>query len=307
MTSRTFRAMGTDIYMEIPNSCIGDDFERSRILADAARKMTQLESIFTRFHRDSDLNHINHSTGKWIQIRPCLYEVLQLAKDFFVTTRGLFNPCLGAVMKQLGYSVPFEQIDDNTVRPVIEIPYVSPMHCPFDLRIQGTEYQVWLEPGYQIDLGGIAKGWIVQQIASDLRSVGVHQFVCNAGGDVICDGYNGTRSWSVGIRSPFDTNDHILLLDIHDLAVATSGTYKRTWKNHGQTVHHIIDPFLGVPVQSDMISCSVIHRNLVTAEVQAKVALIMGTEKGIPWLNNQDCAGWVIITQNGTVVKSCNL
>ncbi|MFB5192555.1 FAD:protein FMN transferase [Alicyclobacillus fastidiosus] len=307
MPSKSFRAMGTTVHIEIPSAHPSDDCVQSEILKTAMDDMAALESLFTRFKAESELNRLNNSAGRWTNIDSRLYEVLQLARDFFVKTRGLFNPCLGMVMNGLGYDVSFEQITKDRNHPVFEIPYVAPLHCPFELRMRDHQFQALLEPGQKIDLGGLAKGWIVQQVAAKMRSLGVDHFVCNAGGDLICRGYNGTRPWVIGITDPFDQTSHIGLLDIHDLSVATSGTYKRTWDNQGKIVHHIIDPFLGTPVESDIVSCSVVHKDLVTAEVQAKVALLMGSETAVPWLEKQDCAGWIIVTQHRMVVKSCNL
>ncbi|GMA62857.1 FAD:protein FMN transferase [Alicyclobacillus fastidiosus] len=306
MTSTAFRAMGTNVYMEIPDADVSDCVQ-SEILETAVDEMAKLESLLTRFIADSELNRLNNSAGRWTDIDPHLYKILQLAKDFFVKTRGLFNPCLGTIMNGLGYDVSFEHITTNKNNPIFEIPYVAQMHCPFNLRMNENKCQAFLEPGHRIDLGGIAKGWIVQQVAAKMRSLGAKQFVCNAGGDLICSGCNGRRPWVIGITDPFDPKRNIILLDIRNLSIATSGTYKRTWNNQGKVVHHIIDPFLGTPVESDIVSCSVVHKDLVTAEVQAKVALLMGTDTAVPWLERQDCAGWVLVKQNRLVVKSCNL
>lgn len=98
-----------------------------------------------------------------------------------------------------------------------------------------------------------------------------------------------------------------MVIDVQDLAVATSGTYRRQWMRCGERVHHLIDPFLGAPAATDMISCTVVHSDLVEAEIQAKAAILLGVDLAIPWLQEQGCAAWVIVKQSGEVVHSCNL
>ncbi|WP_029422356.1 FAD:protein FMN transferase [Alicyclobacillus macrosporangiidus] len=306
MSHVTFQAMGTQVEIVIPQGLsasanVGHAVQRAR------NTVGQLEALLSRFRPDSDVSRVNSAPGRWVPVHPATVEVLRLARQSFEHTKGLFNPCLGHVLENIGYDVSFHRIADQPVVRVTDdaSPFVAPLVCPFE--IDAVKAEVLLYPGYKIDLGGIAKGWIVQQAALILRQQGISQFLFNAGGDMICCGTNGHRPWCVAIADPYGSHgSHVITLDVSDVAVATSGTYRRRWTQDGKTVHHILDPFLGVPVESDVVSCTVIHQDLVQAEVMAKVGLLLGSERGRRWLADESLAGWVLVLNTGEVIHAWN-
>ncbi|WP_026965088.1 FAD:protein FMN transferase [Alicyclobacillus pomorum] len=305
MSHVTFQAMGTQVDIVVPKSLststnVGIAVQRAR------DKVEELEALLSRFRPDSDVSRINAAPGQWVPVHPDTVEVLRQAKQSFEETKGLFNPCLGHVLESIGYDVSFYRLGDHPIVNVTDaLPFLAPLVCPFE--VDTTKSEVFLQPGYKIDLGGIAKGWIVQQAADILKRQGISQFLFNAGGDMICAGTHGERPWCVAIADPFNPGGaHVLKLDVSDMTVATSGTYRRKWTFNGQTVHHIIDPFLGIPVESDVVSCTVVHQDLVQAEVMAKVGLVLGRERGSTWLNDQTVAGWVLVLNTGEVIHSWN-
>ncbi len=304
MTNISFRAMGTNVQIVIPPFKVESEVNINRAIELAKNKISQLEALLSRFRLDSEICSLNGKAGRWVVVHPSTFEILTLAKQAFLRTKGMFNPCLGSVLENAGYNVSFENITSSTTadRLVYEIPYIPPTRCPFELA--PDEFKVFLESGYKIDLGGIAKGWIVKQAAAVLQQECFTQFLCNAGGDMICKGKNGEVPWCVAIADPFSLDLTLYNLDISDLSVATSGTYRRRWSHDGKIVHHIIDPFFGRPVDSDVLSCTVIHQDLVEAEVLAKVGLLLGVQMGQKWLNQQKTSGWIIVADTGEVIHA---
>ncbi|GMA65600.1 FAD:protein FMN transferase (plasmid) [Alicyclobacillus fastidiosus] len=305
MKSVRFRAMGTDVEIIVENNTLQADRTYS-IISCARQRMTLLESRLSRFREDSELSLINVRSGQWVEVSADTLAVLDLANDYFERTNGLFNPFLGHVMNNLGYSVTFKDIDNETKELFrVEYPYLPPIRSP--LQLDKTTSHVRLDNGFKLDLGGIAKGWIVEQTADVLLRNDVFNFVCNAGGDIVCKGTNNGAPWVVGITDPFHSHQSIFNLDVFNVSVATSGTYNRKWSYNGRDVHHIIDPFLGEPVQTDIVSCTVVHPSLVEAEVLAKVAIILGSTVGIEFLEKQTDCKWVIVKHTGEVEHSCSL
>lgn len=303
MMAEKFRAMGTDVQITIGEDAGPSQAGITEAIEDAKTKVSELEALLSRFQTTSEISQINAQPGSWITVRPETMEILGLSERAYNQTNGLFNPCLGTVLESLGYSVSFEEIHCTTPwQPVFQNPFIAPLHCPF--RLDKLRSKVYLEPGFSIDLGGIGKGWIAKQAARVLQAHQIVQFLLSAGGDMICQGTNGDIPWCVSIADAFDPNNTVETLNISDLSLATSGTYRRKWVTGGQPVHHIIDPFLGMPVDSDIVSCSVIHDDLVEAEVLAKVALILGSGDGLKWLNRCGCKGWLFVKVSGEVVRS---
>lgn len=306
MKNTVFRAMGTDVEI-IVNELNGQiESKIDQAIQFAHEKMIALESRLSRFRGDSEVSLINSNSGQWLSVSHDTVQILLLAQNAFIKTGGFFNPFMGQVLENLGYKVTFENIESEADRTLpFAIPFIAPIHSP--LQIDESEFRVRIEPGYQIDLGGIAKGWIVEKTADVLIENGVSNFICNAGGDLVCKGDNDGIPWVIGITNPFDQLKSIVNLDVKNMCVATSGTYRRKWFLEDREVHHIVDPFLGEPARTDIASCTVVHPSLVEAEIMAKVALILGTATGIPWLRNQATNRWVIVNSTGEVKYSCNL
>ena len=184
MSHVTFQAMGTQVEIVVPES-LSTPPNVDHTIQRARDKVEELEALLSRFRPDSDVSRINATPGQWVPVHPHTVEVLRQAKQAFEQTKGLFNPCLGHVLENIGYDVSFYRLEDH---PIVRITngaaFVAPLVCPFE--VHATKSEVFLKPGYKIDLGGIAKGWIVQQAANILRQQGVSQFLFNAGGDMIC-------------------------------------------------------------------------------------------------------------------------
>jgi thiamine biosynthesis lipoprotein len=155
-----------------------------------------------------------------------------------------------------------------------------------DIGLDADESCIYLPPGSRIDLGGVAKGWIVQQIADRLAGAG--PCLVDAGGDLVARGKpveSDLVGWLVTTPGSPATNAegarHILLCDA---AVATSGVDYRRWSRDGQDFHHLIDPRTGLPARSDVLTATVVAPDAVQAEAWAKASLIDGTLPDLPAL-----------------------
>lgn len=135
-------------------------------------------------------------------------------------------------------------------------------------------------PGASLDLGGIAKGYGVDQAARVLREHGVFRGLVNVGGDLVALGDGpGGRPWRIGVRDPRNHEGTIETLDITDAAVATSGDYLRFFEHDGERYHHILDPKTGSPVRSRVRTVTVVAADAMTADASATVAFAMGVER----------------------------
>jgi thiamine biosynthesis lipoprotein len=155
-----------------------------------------------------------------------------------------------------------------------------------------------LPTGVGLDLGGIAKGWTVQQTAHRLGRLG--PALVDAGGDIACVGAPPTGSaWLVGMADPHRPEADLGALALTDEAVATSSLTGRRWQYHGQTAHHLIDPRTGAPAHTDLASVTVVAPRLPDAEIHAKVALILGRVEGWAYLNKQPNVSALLVTATG--------
>jgi thiamine biosynthesis lipoprotein len=127
----------------------------------------------------------------------------------------------------------------------------------------------------EIDPSGLVKGWAVEGAAKILDEAGARNYYINAGGDAVIRGEAGPmQPWRVGIRHPEQPDWVAAVLEVRDLAVATSGAYERG--------EHVIDPYThGAP--QGVLSMTVVGPSLTFADAYATAALAMGPA-GLAWI-----------------------
>jgi thiamine biosynthesis lipoprotein len=159
--------------------------------------------------------------------------------------------------------------------------------------------------GMLLDLGGIAKGWTIQQAAQRLGMWGA--CLVDAGGDIACVGTPPGEPWVVTVADPQDEAEDIAVLGLRNAAIATSSRVFRSWRHAGRPAHHLIDPRSGAPAATNIVSVTVITARLPDAEIYAKTALILGEEQGLVYLNQIASAAGVaglVVTDDGRQLTS---
>jgi thiamine biosynthesis lipoprotein len=132
-----------------------------------------------------------------------------------------------------------------------------------------------------IDLGGIAKGYISEQLKSYLREEGCSSAMINLGGNVSSLGTKpGGAPWIVGIQKPFSDRGEILTtVESTDNAVISSGIYERYFRANGKFYHHILDPQTGYPAETDLNQVTIIGEDDAACDALATIGIILGREK----------------------------
>jgi thiamine biosynthesis lipoprotein len=140
--------------------------------------------------------------------------------------------------------------------------------------------------GDMLDPSGIVKGWAIYQAAQLVQGWGFRDYYLDAGGDIQVGGRTAGRPWRVGIRNPFNRHEHVKVLALTDMGVATSGTAIR-----GQ---HIYDPHRPDAPITDIVSLTVLGPNVYEADRFATAAFAMG-RRGIQFIERlAGCEGYLI-------------
>jgi FAD:protein FMN transferase len=265
-----FRAMNTSVMLAAEG-------ERSVPGMYAAKAfIDECEQRFSRFLPASEIAGLNRSAGEWIHVSPDMMDLLQLSVKYHHATDGLFDPSILPELKHVGYDRSMDEI--RARRAVASIPVSkTTSRASFDaLTLDPVNHRVRLPRAMELDLGGLAKGWIVEKAAELL-----HRYVdvcgVSAGGDILFIGrpLDG-MDWDVYLEDPRSPTQSLAQLHIPSGAVATSSIMKRTW-SQGQIVrHHLIDPRTGEPAETRWLSVTGIASNIVDADVYAKAILIGG-------------------------------
>jgi FAD:protein FMN transferase len=125
--------------------------------------------------------------------------------------------------------------------------------------------------GGRLDPSGLVKGWSVDRAATFLAAAGVDGFLISAGGDIVARG----GPWRIGIQHPREREYVAAVLEVDDLAVATSGAYVRG--------DHVVNPFTG-RAPGGILSVTVVGRDLASADAYATAAFAMGGDAAAGWL-----------------------
>lgn len=275
-----FKAMNTDMY-----TCGLPEKEQM----EAERWFQSIEQRLSRFRSDSELTQLNDAAGTPFIASPLLYEVVSEAVKYHFKTDGLFNPFLGKVLTEAGYRDSFETLETNepaftnahaATQPIQNVATPPTPPAP---QLNPINRSITLALGSALDLGGIAKGWSAEKLALRLQDEGVDQGVVDAGGDIMLW---GEVPRLIAVADPLAPDKDIATIQIEYRAgIATSSRLKRKWTAaDGSVRHHILDPRTLLSGHSDLVQVTVICPTLTEAEVYAKCALLLGSEKGVSWL-----------------------
>lgn len=137
----------------------------------------------------------------------------------------------------------------------------------------------------QIDFGGIAKGYIADELLKFFKKKNVKNGIINLGGNIMVF---GDKEKKIGIKKPFSDNIISATLKVKNKSVVTSGVYERYIEKYGKIYHHILDPDTGFAVKSDLFSATVIGKNSLDCDALATVCILEGLEKAKKLIENTD-------------------
>jgi thiamine biosynthesis lipoprotein len=270
MQIENFRAMNSEMVLVAEGEASQVRFG----LAAAQEFMEAAEKRFTRFSEHSELCGLNRSAGGWFAASADLFDVVREAQVHFHRTQGLFDPSILPDLQNAGYVHSMDEIRRTGSAPRPVRPFQKSASGFESVELNENTRSIRLPEGLQIDLGGIAKGWIAER-AARLLSRYTSSCAVNAGGDMFLIGSPpGKDCWEVGLEDPRDPQTDISVLLLQEGAVATSSVVKRAWKQGQLSRHHLIDPRTGEPANSSWLSVTVLAAHAVTAESFAKAFLI---------------------------------
>ncbi len=297
MKQLEFRAMGSRMLAVVDSA--------SPLEGNALRSVPewfeQWEQALSRFRLDSELSRLNRTGGQPVSVSETLWDVFHAARQAEQDTGGLVRPTVLDALVQAGYDRSFEMlpgIGSPTALGLLELPAMTSM-----ITWDESNRTLWLPDGVHLDFGGTAKGWAAEKAVERLKCHG--PALVDAGGDIAVSGPQlDGQPWPIGVRDPFQPENHFETLLIDRGGTATSGIDYHRWQQGGQWNHHIIDPRTGLPADTDLLTVTVVAPDAIRAEAAAKAVLILGSEAGMDWLeSNPDLAG-ILILQSGETLYS---
>lgn len=207
----------------------------------AFREMQRLSDMMSHYDPRSVVSAINDAAGVHpVAVPPELAQVLAQARRVSERTAGAFDVTIG------GLRAWRFRPGEERVPPAAEI---AAQLAKVDYRkLEIDAKSAFLaETGMRIDLGGIAKLYILEAGRRTLEAHGVRRALVNGGGDVVA--HSDGAPWRVGVRDPRAPERLLGSVQLVRGCVAASGDYERFFLGEGKRLHHILDPRTGYPAE----------------------------------------------------------
>lgn len=258
------------------------------------RSIFMFERQFSRFLPGSELSMLNRNAGAKQVISSEFREILLAASRLAQETGGLYNPFILPALQASGYShsrVPGHEqdaVDDHSKKAVTSID-----------KLEVGDDWARIPYGTAIDLGGCGKGYLADQLRSQLPEI-VTGYWLSFGGDIVVGGNDEQgQAWTVNIEAADDPGKNIgTIMSSSACGVATSGTTVHKGKKARKSWHHIIDPRTRQPAETDVLLATVCHDSALYADVLASCAVILGSQQGIPFLKQHAVKSAVLQCQS---------
>ena len=242
-------------------------------------RLRDIESVMSATLEDSDLGRVNAAAGlAAVAVHPDTILALKRAVHFAELSGGAFDPTVGPLVKLWGIGSGNERIPGED-----EIAAALSLVDWRDILIDGEAGTVFLaRPGMGLDLGAIAKGYAADEAARIIAGAGLERALVDLGGNILAYGAREDGSpWRVGIQDPTaGRGAYIGVVEAVNKTLVTSGVYERFFKSGGRRYHHILSTRTGHPVDSGLLSVTVISGNSMDADALSTALFALGYEAG---------------------------
>lgn len=268
----------------------------SDILAEAKAAIYKYENLFSVNVESSDVAKLNSAGGEPVQVSAETYELIRKSLDVSARTDGLFDISIYPLVRAWGFTTEQYRIPDEEERMRL----LEAVDCT-KIQLMGDN-MVCLPEQMQIDLGGIAKGYVSQKLIELFRERGASGAVVSLGGNVQTFGKKPDgKPFTVGITDPSDDRGMIGTIEVEERAVITSGSYQRYFERDGICYHHIMDKRTGAPAQSDLKSVTILSDQGEIADSLATALFVMGKEKAIAFDRENDDIQCILVDDQNEV------
>ena len=246
---------------------------------DAMAELERIEAMMSDYREDSQLSEVNRSAFAGpVAVDDELFYVIAEAVRYSELSDGAFDVTVGPVV-QLWRKAKASGVQPSEEEVGLAKIKIGWRNLILDGQTKTVQFKI---EGMFIDLGGIAKGYAIDKAIQVLRSHGVPGGMVDVGGDIRCFGKppRAATHWYIGLQDPRQEGTTTLKLQVNDMAVATSGDYRRFVMIDGQRYSHIIDPQKAESAK-DLSSVSIIAPTAIQADALATAVSVMGYKKGL--------------------------
>jgi thiamine biosynthesis lipoprotein len=235
-----------------------------------------------------------------LDLPPRFYAVLSHALAVAEQTGGAFDPTIGALVDLWGFGAnpPGETLPSDasikTAKASVAWRKLT-RHRDGKLRQPG---------GVQLDLNGIAKGYAVDEASALALRAGLTSHLMEIGGELCGAGVKPDgEPWWVDVEQPPNSTAPRTIAALYNIAIATSGDYRRSAIVEGKIISHTLAPATGRPIENGVASVTVFHQSCMQADAYSTALQVLGPERGIAFANAHDLAALMLVRTNDTFAE----
>lgn len=243
------------------------------------------EKLLSRTVNGSDVYTLNNSDD-FVEVSDDALEIIKKSLYYGDLSDGKFDITIYPVSSLWDFNNQIIPSRDEIAEALKNVDYQS-------IEIDGNKINL---NGKQIDLGGIAKGYIADRILEYFKENNIQEGIIDLGGNLVVW---GGRDYTVGIKRPFSDGDLAATLKVRNKTVVTSGTYERYIPADIMLYHHILDPDTGYACDSDLTSATIIGNNSMDADALSTVCILLGLDKAKKLIENTPDTEAVFIDNYG--------
>jgi thiamine biosynthesis lipoprotein len=267
--------------------------------------LKQVDNALSMFNDSSIITAINRgdSIVPFTAEGDMFIDVYQLAEMVSQDTNGAFDITVAPLVNAWGFGFSNGALPDSaTVDSLLTFIGHEKVKYWTEQGKRGVNKQ---DPRTMLDCSAIAKGYGVDAVATMLRNNGVQNFMVEIGGEVVTQGHNAQGNlWRIGVIRPSedmeaDGGELQTVLNVGDMAMATSGNYRNFYYSGGRKLAHTIDPHTGYPVQHELLSATVFAPTCAKADAYATAFMVLGLKHAQELLRrNEELSAYLIYTDS---------
>lgn len=287
--------MGTSYHITV----VADQLPPDDLAQQIDQLLTKVDNSMSTYKENSEISQFNRlPAGGSLEITSAFADVIRISQKIWTLSEGAFDPTIGPLVDLWGFgptetelSIPSAQLIETALAGM-----------GFDSVVL-EDSTLTKKKALALDLSAVAKGYAVDLVADHLEMLALPDYLVEIGGEIRVSGFNADGvAWKIALEQPqlFAAVDRVI--DLTDIAVATSGDYRNYFEKDGQRYSHTLDPRSGMPIKHSLASVTVITESCAEADAWATAFSVMGVEQSKVLANELGIAAYMLVRQGDDFV-----
>ena len=283
--------MGTSYHITV----IADQLPPDDLEQQIEQLLAKVDNSMSTYKKDSEISQFNRlPVGQTMAISQEFAEVVKISRQIWQLSNGAFDPTIGPLVDLWGFG-PDERHESIPSSKTIEL---TKAQIGFDSVVL-DEYKLSKTKAVSINLSAVAKGYAVDRVADLLEMLALPDYLVEIGGEIRVSGFNADGvAWRIAMEQPQLFAEVDRVINITDIAVATSGDYRNYFEKDGVRYSHTIDPVTGRPIVHNLASVTVLTQSCAEADAWATAFSVLGVEQSLKLAEQLDIAAYMLVREN---------